>query len=252
MHPAAYQKKISVIFDGLDTHRVKPDPAARLVLAGGALALTRSDEVVTFVSRGLEPLRGWHSFIRSVPSILERHPNARILIVGGDVPAYGRAPPGTTFKQKYLAEVREGLDMGRVHFLGKIPYDQFVQVLQVSSAHVYLTYPAVLSWSMIEAMAAGCLVIGSRTAPVEEVIEHRRNGLLVDFFSPAAIADAVDEVLGHHDRMQAIRDQARQDAIDRYDVTGICLPRQIELVRSLAAGQFPRPSIGDQPRFDRE
>ena len=148
---------------------------------------------------------------------------------------YGSRPSdGISYKQRYLTEVLDQLDLQRVHFLGNIPYAAFLAVLQVSSAHVYLTYPFVLSWSMLEAMSAGALVIGSRTGPVEEVIRHGENGLLVDFFSSADVAAAVDEVLEHPDKMQKIREQARQTVIDHYDLKRVCLPRQLELVRRLS------------------
>src|SRR5215469_8734000 len=134
--------------------------------------------------------------MRSLPAILTRRPNARVLIVGGDEVSYGaRLPEGRCYREESLKELHGSLDLSRVHFLGRVPYSTFVKVLQVSRVHVYLTYPFVLSWSMLEAMAAGCLVVGSRTAPVEEVIRDCGNGLLVDFFSPAQIADRVVEAL---------------------------------------------------------
>ncbi|MDZ5650660.1 glycosyltransferase [Nitrospirillum sp. BR 11828] len=83
-----------------------------------------------------------------------------------------------------MAEVGDQLDLARIHFLGKVPYDTFLSVLRVSAVHVYLTYPFVLSWSLMEALASACLVVASDTAPVREVIKHGQNGLLVDFFSP--------------------------------------------------------------------
>jgi glycosyltransferase involved in cell wall biosynthesis len=126
--------------------------------------------------------------MRALPEIQNRRPNAVVLIVGGDDISYGRGlPQGKTWRRKMLAEVGDRLDMRRIRFVGRISYDDFVTMLRVSAAHVYLTYPFVLSWSMLEAMSAGCLVIGSATPPVEEVIRDGDNGLLVDFFSPPAI-----------------------------------------------------------------
>jgi glycosyltransferase involved in cell wall biosynthesis len=120
-----------------------------------------------------------------------------------------------------------------VHFLGKLPYAGFIKVLQVSRVHVYLTYPFVLSWSMLEAMAAGCLVVGSRTQPVEEVIHHAGNGLLVDFFSPEQIADRVIDALDDGKAFASIRENARQTIIDRYDLRSICLPGLLRLLNML-------------------
>ena len=239
LQPAEYQKKISVVFDGVDSSRIRPQPDTVLHLGAGKPSLSAADQVITFVSRGLEPLRGWHSFIRAVPEIQRRHPRAQILVVGGDQPAYGAALADTTYKAKYLAEVAGSLDPSRIHFLDRIPFEQYLAVLQVSSAHIYLTYPFILSWSMLEAMACGCLVIGSCTAPVTEVLEDGVNGLLVDFFSAQQIAGAVDGVFAHPDRMQQLRARARQTVVERYDLKSICLPRQLQLIHQLAGGLAP-------------
>ena len=201
---------------------------------GGTLTLGRDDEVITFVNRNLEPYRGWHVFARTLPEILRRRPKAQVLIVGGDEVSYGAKPKdGISFRQRYWEEVADRVDASRVHFLGKLPYAQFTRVLQVSGAHVYLTYPFVLSWSTLEAMSLGALVIGSRTPPVDEVIRDGENGLLVDFFDQKGIADAVDRVFEHPDRMQALRDAARRTAVERYDLKRVCLPRQLEIIEGL-------------------
>jgi glycosyltransferase involved in cell wall biosynthesis len=144
-------------------------------------------------------------------------------------------PPaaGQTYRQQFLEEVKDRIDVSRIHFLGKIPYPDFIRVLQLSSVHVYLTYPFVLSWSMLEAMAAQALVVGSAPAPVTEVIRHGENGLLVDFFSSEELVNAVCEVLEHPDRMLEIRQQAQQTIVERFDLQRICLPRQIKLIEDL-------------------
>lgn len=238
--PAIYQPHVSVVHEGVDTQKLQPDPEASIKLASG-LVLGRKDEVITFVSRNLEPYRGYHGFMRALPEILRRRPNAHVLLIGGDGVSYGKAAPaGSTWKQIFLDEVKDRLDMARVHFIGQVPHDQFVRLLQVSSAHVYLTYPFVLSWSMLEAMSVGALVIGSATAPVMEVIEDGRNGLLVDFFSAEQLCTAIDRVLDNPDRMQALREEARKTVVQRYDLKTICLPQQIALAEDVAAGKFSR------------
>lgn len=216
VYPKEYQGKISVIHEGVNTDRVTPDADARFTLPDGRI-LGPEDEVVTYVARNLEPYRGFHSFMRAAQEICRRRPKCQILVVGGDGVSYGRRLEGEqTYRQKMLAEVE--IDLQRVHFLGQVPYDTYLTILRISSAHVYLTVPFVLSWSMLEAMAAGCLVIGSDTAPVREVLEHERNGLLVDFFSPVAIADAVDEALDNPGRMTALRERAREFIVGNYTV----------------------------------
>jgi glycosyltransferase involved in cell wall biosynthesis len=234
-HPAAFRRKLSVIHDGIDTDRLRPDPQARLSLPSG-LELKAGDEVVTYVARNLEPYRGFIPFMRAAALIQARRPRAQIVVVGADGTSYGRAPAnGQTYRQQMLGELGERLDPTRIHFLGRIGYDDFCRVLQVSAAHVYLTYPFVLSWSMLEAMACGCLVIGSRTPPVQEVIQDSRNGLLVDFFSAPAIAARVDEALDHPSAMAPLREAARQTVLDRYSLMQ-CLQQQIQLISAVARG----------------
>jgi glycosyltransferase involved in cell wall biosynthesis len=234
-HPAVYHDRISVIHDGIDTKTVKPNSEAQVTVEGGTL--TGKDEVITYVARNLEPYRGFHIFMRSLPELLRRRPNAHVLIVGGDDVSYGRRPPeGETYRQKYLAEVEDQIDRDRVHFLGKVPYQLYLSVLQISSAHIYLTYPFVLSWSMLEAMAAGCLVIGSATPPVEEVLRHNENGLLVDFFQTKEIVDAIDQVFADPERMQWLRENARTTVVENFDLESVCLPQHIQLIETLANG----------------
>lgn len=234
--PRTYHDRISVIFDGIDTNAVRLEPAATVTVNGRTLRA--GDEIITFVNRNLEPYRGYHIFMRALPEILRRRPNAVALIVGGDEVSYGAAAPaGKTWKQIFLDEVKDRLDLSRVLFPGRIPYANFLKVLQVSACHVYLTYPFVLGWSCIESMSAGCLVVGSRTAPVQEVIEHEKNGLLVDFFDAAALTDAVVDCLARPEHYAPLRAAARKTAVERYDLATICLPQQMALVERLARGR---------------
>lgn len=238
-HPQWTQDRIQVIFDGVDCDILKPNPSVRLNLkreTGESFSLTSKDEIITFVNRNLEPYRGYHSFMRALPKILAARPNARVLIVGGDGVSYGaKAPEGKTWKQIFLDEVKSRIDLERVHFLGNVPYPIFTQLLQLSSCHVYLTYPFVLSWSCIEALSTGCLVIGSDTGPVREVIEHGVNGLLVDFFNYEAIADAVIRSLSDPASFIRMRQNARASARDNYDLRSVCLPKQLALIESILA-----------------
>jgi glycosyltransferase involved in cell wall biosynthesis len=238
-YPDYFRPRISVIHEGVDTDALAPRRLESVTLANGR-ALEAGAEIITYVSRNLEPYRGFHVFMRALPEILRRRPRAHVVIVGGDEVSYGRRlPAGESYRQRMLAEV--AIDPARVHFLGRIPYSQFVDLLHASSVHVYLTYPFVLSWSMLEAMACGCLVIGSATPPVQEVIRDRANGLLVDFFSTAQIADRVDEVLDHPDRMAALRAAARQTIVERYDLRRVSLPRFADMINRLVAGKPPEP-----------
>lgn len=229
--PAVFRERLAVLHDGIDTGFFAPKPGARLALAG--LDLAHADELVTYVARGMEPYRGFPQFMAALAELQRRRPNLHGVIVGEDRVAYGRPlPDGRSFKQQALAELQ--LDPARTHFTGPLPYGQYLQVIQASSVHVYLTVPFVLSWSMLEAMAAGCLVVASDTPPVREVIEDGRNGLLTDFFDTGRIADRVEEALGRPDRHAALRRAARTTILERYDLRRL-LPRQLELVQGLAA-----------------
>lgn len=235
--PHFFRDRISVVHDGIETGRVRPDPAARFPIPGTDVVLTPTDQVVTYAARNFEPYRGFHVFMRAVPDILTRLPEARVVIVGNDEVSYSpRLAPGQTYRQAALREVGKRLDPKRVFFLPGQPFDRYVSLLQVSSAHVYLSYPFVLSWSMLEAMAAGALVVGSATAPVTEVIRDGENGLLVDFFDHKGLARRVAEAVGQRDRMAALRTRARHDVVERYDLRTVCLPKHVALAEALASG----------------
>ncbi len=228
--PEPYHRKIDVVFDGVDTDRVRPDPGARFTLPGGR-TLTVADEVITYVSRGLEPQRGFPQFARALPAVLKARPTAQVVIAGEDKPYYG-ARPAPDDSWRALVE-REGvIDPGRVHFVDRLPYDRYVALLQVSSAHVYLTTPFVLSWSFFEAMAAGCLVVGSRTPPVLEVLQDGVNGLSTAFDDPRVIADDIVRAL-EHPGAAALRGAARATIVQRYSLAQ-CLPEQVEVLRRAA------------------
>jgi glycosyltransferase involved in cell wall biosynthesis len=230
--PDSLRGMISVIHDGVDTDLMAANPAARFALPDGR-ELSPHDEVLTFVNRNLEPYRGYHTFMRALPAVLQARPKAQVVIVGGDGVSYGAAPKDATgWKDVFLNEVRDRLDLSRVHFMGKVPYPQFVSLMQVSRAHAYLTYPFVLSWSMIEAMAAGCHIIGSATKPVQEALEHGKTGTLVDFFDVAGWSAALTEALAQPERFAPLRAAARQRAIERYDLHSHCLPKMISFVES--------------------
>lgn len=233
-YPAPLRRMISVIHDGVDTDALAPDPAARFALPDGRV-LHAGDEVLTFVNRNLEPYRGYHIFMRALPAVLKARPEAQVVIVGGDEVSYGVAPKGEKgWKEHILAEVRDQLDLSRVHFMGKVPYASFRALLHVSRVHAYLTYPFVLSWSMIEAMAAGCHIVASDTAPVTEAITDGQNGTLVNFFDVAAWSEKLTEALANPARFQPLRDAARQTALARYDLRRHCLPRMVDFVEGFA------------------
>ncbi len=233
--PPEYHSKIKVLHDGIDTNFFKPQPGTKLVFPHLNLDLSQVDELVTYVARGMEPYRGFPQFIEAVALIQQRRPNCHVVIVGENRVAYGKTlPEGQTYKDFMLSKVP--LDLSRVHFTGLLPYPQYLQVLQASSVHVYLTRPFVLSWSMLEALSSGCLVVASNTAPVTEVIQDGVNGLLVDFFSPQEICDRIEEVLNHPTQMAEIRANARTTVQQHYDLAQL-LPQHLDWIQQVVKGQ---------------
>ncbi|MBF0573579.1 MAG: glycosyltransferase family 4 protein [Desulfamplus sp.] len=229
--PEPFRSKIKVLHDGIDTDMVAPNSGVSLTL-NNALPLTKKDEIITFVNRNLEPYRGYHIFMRALPEILKRRKNARVLIVGGNDVSYGaKASAGQTWKDIFLNEVKEKIDLNRVHFLGNIPYEHFIPLLQLSTVHVYLTYPFVLSWSLLEAMSAGCAIVASNTKPLHEAIFHEKTGELVDFFDVDGLADSVCNLLDDPYKRVRIGSNARAFAKANYDLKTICLPGQLDWVR---------------------
>jgi glycosyltransferase involved in cell wall biosynthesis len=228
--PEPFQHKIMVQHEGVNADLVRPVPDATFRLSSGRM-LRSTDEVVTFAARNLEPLRGYHIFMRALPRIMAERPRAEILIIGGHGTSYGARPQhGESWKSLFLTEVADRVDIARIHFTNHLPYREYLRALQISSAHVYFTYPFVLSWSLLEAMSAGCMVVGSDTAPVREVIENNQNGLLVPFFDFERLADCVIHALADRDHYRAIRTRARQTILDHYDLERICLPKMTELI----------------------
>ncbi len=234
--PSQFRNKIDVIHDGIDTDAMVPNPNISINLLNG-LRLQKGNEVITFVNRSLEPYRGYHSFMRALPQLLKAKPNAQVLIVGDNGVSYGEKPPQGTWKDLFWNEAKQKMNdqmASRVHFLGRVPYDQFLAILQISTVHVYLTYPFVLSWSLLEAMSVGCAIVASNTQPLHEAIEHKKTGLLVDFFDYEQLAKDVVMLLDSAELREALGRNARNFAKEHYDLKRVCLPKQLAWVESLS------------------
>ena len=235
--PEPFRNKISVIHDGIDTNTVKPNADAVLKISDD-LSVTRDEEVITFINRNLEPYRGYHVFMRALPKLLKARPNAQVVLLGGDEVSYGSRPPsGKTWKQIYIDEVREQIsdeDWARVHFMGRVPYDVFLAMMQVSRLHIYLTYPFVLSWSLLEAMSTEAAILASDTAPVLEAIKHDETGWLTDFFDADALVEKANALLEDKETRARLGKAARAFVLKTYDLKTQCLPKQLEWVSGLA------------------
>lgn len=238
--PPQLRNHFQRIHEGVDIRLARPNPRRIIQLASG-LQLSRDNKVITFATRNLEPLRGLATFMRAIPHIQQRHPDAYILLAGGNGSSYGPPPPDEAgWKQVYLRELQGQLDLSRIHFLGPIPYEYLLGLFQISSCHCYLTYPYALSWSMLEAMSCGALIIGSRCEPVQEVIRHGENGLLADFANPEQLAEAVIEALDRRESMRSLRAAARQTVLEQYRLDE-AVHRYEMLCADLASRQRPYP-----------
>lgn len=231
VHPEEYHHKISLLHDGIDTQTCKPDAKASVTLPNDK-TFKAGDKVVTYIARNFEPYRGLPTFMQAAEKLLKDEPDCHIIAIGADGVSYGKAlPKGQTYLGQWKQKVQ--LDESRIHFVGRLPYADLVKVMQVSAAHIYLTYPFVLSWSSMEAMATGCLMVASDTAPVREVITDGQNGLLVDFFSPEQLAEKLAYALNNQEKLQPLRQAARQTIADHYALDKL-MPLHMELIADVA------------------
>ena len=230
--PKIFHDKIKVIHEGVDTDICVPDENVEFKVPNTDIVLTRKDEVLTYATRGMEEYRGFPEFMKAASVLMKQRPNLHVVIGGEDRVCYGRQLRNDTWKAKMLRELE--FDDKRLHFVGSLMYKDYLKLLQVSKAHVYLTYPFVLSWSLIEALAVKCCVIASDTPPVREVIDDGYNGLLTDFYDTDAMVEKINSVLDNPKKYLKIRDNARKTAIENYDLKKL-LPKQIKFLKDVAS-----------------
>lgn len=231
--PKQYHKSFSVIHDGVKLPNLDLKPK---VLRIKEITLTKSTKIVTFINRTLEPYRGCHTFIRAIPRILSMHPDAYILIVGSITgTSYGAKPSGTSsWGEIFFKEIEGTYPMNNVLFTGPISYDVLSNILRISSCHVYLTYPFVLSWSLLDAMAHNVPIVASNTAPVLEMITDNVNGLLVNFFDPTDLAQKVNTILKNDDMSMFLARNARNLVSSKFTLEK-CVPQHIKLIKQIAS-----------------
>jgi glycosyltransferase involved in cell wall biosynthesis len=229
--PDRLSNTIQVIHEGIDTAVAAPAPARPLSLPSGGV-VRPGQVLITYVARSLEPYRGFHTFMRALPHLLALMPHAQVAIVGKEPTSYGRRPSqGGSWKQVMLDEVGSKIDPDRVHFLGTLPYPDLINLFRLSTVHVYLTYPFVLSWSLLEAMACGCAVVGSATGPVLEVIRDGENGLLADFFDAPELAHTITALVESPDLRARLSAKARETVLQQYDFRTASLPAYERLMQ---------------------
>ncbi len=232
--PKSFHDKIYVCHDGIRTDKLVPKKKASVTLGRIGRPLTRQDEIVTYMARNLETTRGFHQFMRALPHIQKARPNARILVIGGNDTSYGgksKHPGG--LRGQMEEEVGHLLDWDRLHFLGQVPYENYQSIIQISSCHIYLTMPFVLSWSLLESMSMGATIVASDVPPVREAVTHGETGMLVDFFDPEAIAAQVVDVLQKPRNYAHLGPAARDHVVANYDFLNVCLPEHIRQINGL-------------------
>jgi glycosyltransferase involved in cell wall biosynthesis len=232
--PSYFQDKFYCCHDGIRTDLLKPDPEVQITLGRLDRPVTRQDEIFTYMARNMERARGFHTFMRALPQIQAERPNARALIIGGNGNSYGAKSqhPGG-MRGEMEEELGDRVDWSRVHFLGKVPYDIYQRVIQISRCHLYLSMPFVLSWSCLEAMSMGATMVGADVAPVREAITHGKTGVLVDFFDTDALARQVVDVLARPDDYAHLGPAARKHVVETYDFKTRCLPVHINRINGL-------------------
>jgi glycosyltransferase involved in cell wall biosynthesis len=212
-YPDWARPHITLVPEGVNLDICAPKPQVRRRnLAVGGATIRPNEKLVTYVARDLEPYRGFHVMMRAVPHLLRARKDVRVVLVGADGISYGMPPAEGTWRQKMLEELGDRIDPARVLFPGRLDYQTYVALLQRSDAHVYLTYPFVASWSLREALASGCVVIGGDTPTVSEFIGHEKNGLLAPFFDTKGLAETVLRVLEDERLARRLREGARRYA----------------------------------------
>lgn len=232
--PTSFHDRMYTCHDGIRCDHLLPDPNASIGLGRLEHPLTRNDEVVTYVARNMERARGFHIMMRALPRILDERPQARILMIGGNETSYGvesKHPKG--LRGEMEEELGDRVDWSRVHFLGKVPYEDLCRIIRISRCHIYLTMPFVLSWSLLESMAMQATVVAADVAPVREAVSHGETGMLVDFFDPGALADQVVDVLTNPADYAHLGPNARAHVLEHYDFLSRCLPEHINQINAL-------------------
>lgn len=216
--PPALQPSLHCIHEGVDTDLFSP-AADACFDCGNGLIFRVGDPVVTFVSRRLEALRGLRTFVEALPALMRSCPDVQV-VIAGDPLVGGYGSIGSKHPQGYLGETLESLgdklDLGRLHCVGWLSMQKLIRLLQISAAHVYISYPYTLSWSVLQAMACATPVVGNGDGPLSEVVESNRNGLLVEFTDSEALARCLLRLLKDASLRSRLGQAARQTICDHY------------------------------------
>ena len=232
--PKSFHDRGYVCHDGIRTEQMLPNADVTLELGRLDQPISRKDEVVTYMSRNLETTRGFHQFMRALPHLQAKRPNARILVIGGNDTSYGgKSKHKGGLRGQMEAEVGDRVNWDMVHFLGQVPYEDYQKIIQISRCHIFLTMPFVMSWSLLESMSMQATIVASDVAPVREAISHGETGLLVDFFDPVALANQVAEICANPEKFAHIGPNARKHVVETYDFLTVCLPEHLRQINAL-------------------
>jgi len=235
LFPRLFQDKVRTIFDGIDTSVWRPQPGLPRTI--GDRSVRDDVRIVSYVSRGMESIRGFDIFMQAAKRICQRRGDVLFVVVGEDRVCYGGDldfTGGQSFKQWVLA--RDDYELSRFVFTGLMPTPELVKLFSITDLHIYLTVPFVLSWSLMDALACGATVLASNTAPVREMIDHGRNGLLTDFFDADALADAACRVLDAPRDFKHLGQAGVELIGERYSLE-VCLPRMLHLYEDACAAR---------------
>jgi glycosyltransferase involved in cell wall biosynthesis len=218
-YPGWAKRQIKLLPECTRLDLCQPDPQARATrLSIGDFHIEPTDQLITYVARNLEPYRGFHVLMRALPRILAARPDAKVVMLGGDEVSYGARLSGDSWKNYFSNQLKGRYDASRVLMPGQVHYQTYLQLLQRSDAHVYLTYPFVASWSLREALACGCAVVAADVEPVTEFVSDGRNGLLTPALDPERLADQVLRLLESPALAKKIRTGARHYAERHLDM----------------------------------
>jgi glycosyltransferase involved in cell wall biosynthesis len=232
--PIGLQSRIRVFHEGISLENASKRVNATFRLPNGEV-LDDSLPIITFINRDFERLRGFHIFMRALPAFMAKCSTAQVIVIGTDGGGGygGKLANQQTWKEKMLVEVGDQLDQSRLHFVGRVPHTDMISALSLSSAHVYYTYPFVLSWSLVEAMACECLILGSDTGPVRDAITHGENGILNDFFDVDALSNAMIDACVNPSKYEKMRKAARKTALRQFDKDTVGIPAWMALIKEM-------------------
>jgi len=234
--PAIHQRNMQVIHEGIDTHVCQPKERTALNVPG--CRLPEGAKVVSYIARAMEPARGFFSYMETVEKLCKLDPELQFVVVGRPRAAYSTGTgDGPSYRDQAMQKY--DCDWSRVHFCGKLVYDDYLQVLRNTSVHIHLSMPLFLSWSLLEAMACGCTIIGSSNAPVNEVIQHNENGYLAPFFDSDEIASQTLTLLKDRALATRLGQAARQTVIQDYEVKK-CTEKWKSLILRTINDDYPK------------